>query len=321
MTAGVRSVLVVSLGGLGDFITRWPLWQSVRRSFPRARVTFLGDARHARLLLAARLSDGAEEFDSPQWAAPEKLPFSFDVAVSALGARGGEWVARLVSSRPSRVITVEPFPPEGERRLVSAHIESEIRAAGLAEPGALACPLPDNLRSWAAALLAGRGLEAERTVAIHPGSGSPAKNWPRGRFEELARLLAARGRGVLVLEGDAERHAPAVRDRPGIARISGIEIEKAAALLSICGGYVGNDSGVSHLAALMGVPSTVIFGPTDPAVWAPRGERVAVAAARVPCAPCGGDKMKECRDRRCLVGVGVDNVLSVSAYGRDGVSA
>ena len=113
MAAGCRSVLVVSLGGLGDFITRWPLWRSARRTFPGARIVFLGEPRYARLLLAARLCDEAEDFGAPEWAAPEKIRRPFDLVISVLGARGAEWTSRLLSAVRSPLVALEPFRGRG----------------------------------------------------------------------------------------------------------------------------------------------------------------------------------------------------------------
>jgi len=311
MTPDPRSVLVVSLGGLGDFVTRWPLWQSFRRSFPGASIAYLGYPRHACLLRAAGLCDEALQFDAPRWAAPEKCLCAFDIVISVLGGRGADWADRLkTAAGASRLLSLEPFPPAGARISVGAHIDAQRAAAGLADPGPLRCVLPADSGAWAAAWRESRGLSGAETVAIHPGSGSEGKNWPRGRYETLASSLAGSGMRVLVFGGDAERERDgrAWPDTPGVVHASGLDLAQAAALLSGCRHYVGNDSGISHLAALLGVPSTVIFGPTDPAVWAPRGGRVTVVTGRAACAPCGRERMRECRDRLCLAGIGVEEV-------------
>lgn len=114
----------------------------------------------------------------------------------------------------------------------------------------------------------------ERFLALHPGSGSRTKNWPAERFAELADALAPaaafaliQGPADAVAVGRVERLAPravVVRDRTA---------RSVAGLLARAGLYVGNDSGVSHLAAAVGVPALALFGPTDPAVWAPLGPR------------------------------------------------
>jgi heptosyltransferase-3 len=108
---------------------------------------------------------------------------------------------------------------------------------------------------------------AEREhVVIHPFSGSPRKNWPLDRYQELARRI----RGpVQWCAGPEEQLENAVRI-PNLYDL--------ACWLSTARLYIGNDSGITHLAAATGTPVVAIFGPTNPAVWAPRGERAHVVS-------------------------------------------
>lgn len=103
-------------------------------------------------------------------------------------------------------------------------------------------------------------------IVIHPFSGSPRKNWPLERFRDLARRLPA---PVCWCAGPEELLEGAVR----IDDLYELACWLAAARL-----YIGNDSGITHLAAAAGAPILALFGPADPAVWAPRGERVRVLA-------------------------------------------
>lgn len=114
----------------------------------------------------------------------------------------------------------------------------------------------------------------ERFVAIHPGSGSSRKNWPADRFAALAREFSSNHPWLLV-EGPADRDAASLlRDLPGAVVGRDLPLGVLASVLSKARLYVGNDSGISHLAAAVGAPSLVLFGPTDPNVWGPRGRRV-----------------------------------------------
>jgi heptosyltransferase-2 len=119
-----------------------------------------------------------------------------------------------------------------------------------------------------------------RFLAIHPGSGAPRKNWPADRFAALAERLAG-GRSFLLIEGpaDAEAATPA-RSLPGALHARDLPPRVLGAVLARAGLYVGNDSGVSHLAAAWGAPVLALFGPTDPALWAPVGPRVRVLRAQ-----------------------------------------
>ena len=101
-------------------------------------------------------------------------------------------------------------------------------------------------------------------IAIHPFSGSPRKNWPLDRYQELARRI---GGPVQWCAGPEEQLENAVRI-PNLYDL--------ACWLSKARLYIGNDSGITHLAAATGTPVIAIFGPTNPAVWAPRGEHVQI---------------------------------------------
>ncbi len=109
-------------------------------------------------------------------------------------------------------------------------------------------------------------------LALHPGSGSPAKSWPADRFAALAARLAG-GARILVVLGPAEEDQRWDRD-PGVVVARDLPLRTLGALLSRAGLFVGNDSGVSHLAAAAGAPTLALFGPTDPALWAPVGHSV-----------------------------------------------
>jgi hypothetical protein len=112
-------------------------------------------------------------------------------------------------------------------------------------------------------------------LALHPGSGSPAKNWPAARFADLAR--SSGGARWLLVRGPADAAAAALLETvPGGCVARDLPPRVLAALLARAGAYVGNDSGVTHLAAASGAPTIALFGPTDPRVWAPLGPRVEV---------------------------------------------
>lgn len=123
-------------------------------------------------------------------------------------------------------------------------------------------------------------------VLIHPGSGGPHKCWPRDRFESLIHSLRQRGAVVRPLLGEVELdtwpHAVVQHwlDDLHAQRVASLD-DLADALLA-AGAYVGNDSGPTHLAAQLDIPTLALFGPTDPAIWSPRGGNVRVLAPPSP---------------------------------------
>ena len=124
--------------------------------------------------------------------------------------------------------------------------------------------------------MADRGLRPGRFVAIHPGSGGLAKIWPFERFVALAVAAREHGWPCCWLLGEVE--APLLeplRRRSLGPTASALPPRLLAGVLALSRAYVGNDSGVSHLAAVTGVDSWVLFGSaSDPVRWAPIGARV-----------------------------------------------
>lgn len=113
-----------------------------------------------------------------------------------------------------------------------------------------------------------------RFLAVHAGSGSPAKTWPAERFAALVEELAPRRAWLLIL-GPAEAEGPAPLLRlPRAVPARELPLRVLAALVGRAGLCVGNDSGISHLAAAGAAPTLALFGPTDPSVWAPLGPSV-----------------------------------------------
>jgi ADP-heptose:LPS heptosyltransferase len=114
-----------------------------------------------------------------------------------------------------------------------------------------------------------RPVPAGDFVVIHPFSGSARKNWPLERYRELAQRLAM---PVRWCAGPEEQLDNAVRID---------NLFELACWLATARVYIGNDSGITHLAAAVDIPVVAIFGPTDPAVWAPRGDRVRVVSGNL----------------------------------------
>ncbi len=113
------------------------------------------------------------------------------------------------------------------------------------------------------------GVSREGFAVIHPFSGSPKKNWPLEKFRDLANRLER----IMPVRWCAGPQDPNLADAVRIDDLYQLACWLARARL-----YVGNDSGITHLAAAVGTPVLAIFGPTDPAVWAPRGPNVRVAS-------------------------------------------
>ena len=158
------------------------------------------------------------------------------------GPHAGRWLAQAVAVLGGDPATIPP--------LMKATAEEEQRAAAWLDR----LPAP--------------------FLAVHPGSGSSRKNWPPERFASVVEAVAGGGSWLLI-EGPADAEAArTLRGLEGAVHAQDLPARELGAVLAKAGLYVGNDSGVSHLAAAWGAPTLALFGPTDPGQWRPVGPLV-----------------------------------------------
>ena len=138
------------------------------------------------------------------------------------------------------------------------------------------------------------------TILLHPGAGSLRKRWPIASFIETAARLEVDGLSPEFLLGPAEEDLAHALQRSGKTVHVLAELEDLAIRLKAAGGYIGNDSGATHLSAFLGIPTVVIFGPTDPGRWAPIGRAVETIRPVVACNPCFETKTANCEHSDCL---------------------
>lgn len=279
-----RNILLYHAGALGDFVVTWPLAVALARVHPQSRVFYItqqGKGALAERVLRLESADseaGWHGMFSAGAALPPaqaKLLAGAHSVVSFLSSPGdafSENVARLCPGANYLPMTVSP--PADFAGHVGDHLLAQL-ATWPAAQGALA----QVLRS-----VASRGIAvkppAGSHVLVHPGSGSRRKCWPADRFVSLIEGLRSEGRAVRAVVGEVELE----QWRPDELK----RLEVAADLarpktyvelldeISDAGSYVGNDSGPSHLAGIVGLPTVALFGPSNPTHWRPLGPRVRV---------------------------------------------
>jgi heptosyltransferase III len=181
---------------------------------------------------------------------------------------------RLLGARNVRII--DPLPPPG------VHSADHLLRPFVDGPDGFAIPSLSAPRRASPGSVIKKPGEARPLAVIHPGAGNEAKRWPVDRWSAMAERLAPTCQCLLV-SGPADAAAAAdLARRTGLPVASDLELPALAALLAHCDLFLGHDSGVSHLAAAVGAPVIALFGPTNPAQWAPRGEKVMVLSAGPP---------------------------------------
>jgi hypothetical protein len=195
--------------------------------------------------------------------------------ISSSGDAFSENVARLCSEVNYLPMTVSP-PAD-----FAGHVSDHLLAQLAAWPAAQAA-MVQVLRSVASRGVLGRPPEG-RAVLVHPGSGARRKCWPAERFAALIERLRSEDRPVRIIMGEVELET---WPREEVARIAGVtEVVRPATYVELldelmkAGVYVGNDSGPSHLAGMIGLPTVALFGPSNAQHWRPMGPAVRVIAA------------------------------------------
>jgi ADP-heptose:LPS heptosyltransferase len=158
-----------------------------------------------------------------------------------------------------------------------------------------------------------RSLYTGKKILIHPGSGSRRKNWPVANFIKIFGELETAGMNPEIILGPAELYlSEAFAGYPSIGSKINIlsDLSDFMTMLKQSCGFIGNDSGISHLAAFTGMPTVVIFGPSSPKRWKPFGRSVTVLRPETDCKPCFETGKADCKDMICLEGITPEMVIN-----------
>lgn len=277
----MRKILVIRGGGLGDFILILPVLAALREKWPKAGIELLTHPETGEL---ARISGYAERVHSidaadttalfstlPAEKKKNSLPKfleGVDLVVNFLPDTDGsvENTLRLVVPR---VLSI-PQPIDNRIHAASQFL-SALQALGIhsGQPGPhLRVHLPHTENEFP-------------PIAVHPGSGSRLKNWKASGFARVILWLAdSLGYDSVLITGEADSESRrCLLNELGSRRLPelrNVPLGQLASVLQNRSLFIGNDSGISHLAAALGTPVLAFFGPTSPEVWRPLGERVRV---------------------------------------------
>ncbi|MCF7839048.1 MAG: hypothetical protein K9N49_10510, partial [Candidatus Marinimicrobia bacterium] len=254
--------LVLRGGALGDMIVTLPVFAAPRRHWPDAYLELVCYPRYGRLARLGGLIDGLSSLDEARIArffawqpafddAQRRHISSFDLVISFLHNTDGTVAENLRAAGAPQVISHSPLVTT---RHAADHFLSALETLAIYESGqAPTLVVPPAWRARGQAALAALAPQGPALI-IHPGSGSPAKNWPLAHFLTLYDLARAAQRQPIFLFGEADAAcATAVAQaRPDAPQIRDEPLEQVAALLAAGPTYVGNDSGISHLAAALG---------------------------------------------------------------------
>ena len=308
MRATRGRILVIRGGAIGDFILTLPAIAALRNQFPEAHLEVLGYPHIAQLALAGGVVDrvqpiearGLAGFFAARGTLDEAMTdyfARFDIVVSYLFDPDLFFQTNVALCTKARFIQCPHRPDEAERIHATQVYLKPLESLAIFA----ADPVPRLVVGQASRLSDGASLNIgmvslqsvpppdrrdarPTTIALHPGSGSEKKNWPEQNWAALVqRLVTDTSMKLLIVGGEAEggkldrlaRQLPP--ERVEVAR--SLPLWELAVRLHSCAAFIGHDSGISHLAAAVGLPTLVLWGHTMEEIWCPQGEQVVIVRA------------------------------------------
>lgn len=289
MQKDAQRVLIIRPGAIGDTLVVFPILQHLRTLSSQTHITVIGNVAVLPLMLAFKLADEVENYEELVWSRLFMQPSShkqaqlhtrlqhIDRAICWL-TDTNDLVKQNLQAAEIPVITIAPGRPTVSLPIVS-YLAQSIGEA----PETIFWRTPTKYR-WQKGQPAG---QPPRAIAIHPGSGGQQKCWPIAHFATIITELWQHNIPVLLLAGpaDHERTNALRKLLPEPASATLLHLLQDVPLLTVaqelrhCQSYLGNDAGISHLAALIGLPTLVLFGASDPTIWKPIGPTVIVMKA------------------------------------------
>jgi predicted lipopolysaccharide heptosyltransferase III len=330
----VRRVLVVRLRSIGDTVLATPSLHALRRFLPHARIDLLledwvaplveGSADIDRIVTVERKSNASRIAVARSLRAER-----YDVAYNLHGGSTATmltWASRArrrvgyADYRYARLHT-HTAPPSaklwGRERTHS--VEQQLALLGwtgipVSDRPATRLPIKQEAAHAVARRLAAANIKETQQVAlVHPAAAFDSKTWAAENFARVVEHLAARRLSVVAVAASGEAavlEAVAARASASFVSLTDLALPEVTALAARAHLFVGNDSGIAHIAAAVSTPSVVVFGSSNVAHWRP-WTRVAAEVVReeMACAPCAGYSCAEYPEAQCIRRVPVERVL------------
>lgn len=285
----MNRILIIRGGAIGDFILTLPAIKLLRDRFPRAHIQILGHTHITALAEKRFYADATRSIEygplASFFAKDSELPdelvgyfHGFDLIVSYLFDPDEIFETNLKRCRIKAFVAGPSKLSGGEHAALQLARPLEQMGLHLDNRATTIYPAEQD-REFARNFLSGA---TKPIIALHPGSGSETKNWPIENWQGLGEHLFSAGHTVLVVGGEADEDR--VRLLESAWRGKQARFAKHLALPRLAGLFenalfLGHDSGISHIAAAVGARCILLFGPTDPAIWAPANESVTVLHA------------------------------------------
>jgi heptosyltransferase-3 len=309
-----KNLLILHQGALGDFILTFPVLIRLKKKFKR--IDAICKSSLGKLAVELELIHRWYSMDSAIVASlfsndmdvriKDILNSYPTIVVVSFSDQLRQAIQRITGKR---VCLIPPRPNKSERIHVADHILKNFVLCGLIENDEPHAIQSFSLNQPQQPVVAAK---SPRKILLHPGAGSVRKMWPLSNFLQLEALLKSDGYIPEFVIGPAEaflkEELRACENDLKTVHTPG-DIAALAVLIKTADALIGNDSGVSHLAAFLGLPTVAIFGPSDPQRWKPCGRAVQIVQSELECSPCVGTHYQRCQGIECFNNISPEMVI------------
>ena len=326
--AMITSILAIRIDRIGDVVVSLPALKALKDIFPHAHLAVMVKAENAPLVknipfinevityqdFAGALKKlHAERFSMTvdllmdytlktamlAYLSKAKVTAGFD-----MGGRGGLFTIPVRQSDEKKKMAEHLLDLVAA---IGARFGFDESAAGYSDPRLF---ISEEDKSFADAFLKDLAARKKVVVAMHPGGNYPSQRWPQERFAQVAEAISQKYHaGIVILGSHAERDiVDYMALLVGVETVTaiGLPLDKVAAIISSANLFIGNNSGLLHIAAALGKPTVSAMGPTDPALWWPIGVYNLVIRKGLSCSPCNKGI---CDSHECMKFISVEEVL------------
>jgi heptosyltransferase-3 len=308
-------ILVIHYGALGDVVAAFPALLRLKAVYGPISMVCQSNigllARHLDIAdqwFALEAAAFASLYSSHVHPAVKKILLSFPKIILFSGSRSFEKTLHSITGND--IYRIRPRPDSDQKIHVAQHILLNLGRYKLLEES------DKDLFLMLSSTIHGDRRDPDYhplKILIHPGSGSRKKCWPISNFIKIASLMESKGWRPEFILGPAEYDLFDMLSqwKPLKAKVHKIEtLRELILLLKTGGGFIGNDSGVSHLSAFLGLPTVAVFGPSDPDVWKPMGRAVEIVRPDRVCSPCFDTGTTGCEEMECFNGILPEDVMA-----------
>ncbi len=302
----MNNILIIKLRYMGDVLLSTAVLPLFKRHVPHARISFLVNAGTETVLAHdPRLEEVIPLFRGSLWTQIRLLRMlrsrQYDCVVDLTDGDRSAFLSMVTGAsvrvgfshtRQWRRLCYTDCVERlyGTMHMVDYHAKL-LECIGIRDvPGMPQLFVSEDAERAALHTLETVGIARQPWVMIHPAARYWFKAWPAERFAALSDAFYEKGFHAVLVgsqhERALEREILEVAQRPLVSLMGKTSLGELAALMKHCRIFIGNDGGPMHMAATVGCPVVALFGPSDPAVWGPRGQRVKTLYKGLDCREC-----------------------------------